>query len=205
LRRTLLGLAVALCTLACQPSAAASFQPEGACVADGRGPGIYPELEAKLPGGLGGEGDPSRDSGRSCSDQRLSTLKTHGVTDLRYAGATWTPEGGSQTVIAVFTTPTGQPPLQAGWLEEFYKAGAEASTKTENITISQPTMPDAGAVWRLDTLNDLSFQSVVVWPGDGLVHVVIVATQLQPGGLTRADHDSAVRAAVHAAVVPGPG
>jgi hypothetical protein len=193
-----------MCALGCQPGASASFQPEGACLVDGRGPGTYPDLEAKLPRGLGEEGPTTVDSGRSCSDQRLSTLKAHGVTDLRFAGATWTPEGGSQTVIAVFATPPGAVALQAPWMEEFYRAGAEGSTKTENISVTQPTMPDAGAVWRLDTLNDLSFQSVLVWPGDDVVHAVIVATQLQPGGLTRADHDRGVLTAVHWAVVLGP-
>lgn len=182
--------------LGCQPSAGASFQPEGACTMDGRGPGIYPDLERELPGGLGEEGATSVDSGRSCSDERLSTLKAHGVTDLRYAGATWTPEGGSSTVIAVFTTPAGSPPLQSAWMAEFYEAGARASTKTENIEISHPTYDRAGAVYQLNTLNELSFQSVVVWPGEGFVHVVIVATQLQPGGETRAQHDSSVRIAV---------
>jgi hypothetical protein len=204
LRRALLGLAIALFglgALGCQPSA--SFQPEGACLADGRAPGTYPELEAKVPGSLGEHGSTTRDSGRSCSDERLGTLMSHGVTDLRYAGATWGGEGSQSDVVAVFTTPPGTPTLEAAWVEEFYQAGAQASTKTENITVTEPTMPDAGRVWRLDTLNDLSFQSVVVWPGDGLVHVVIVATRLEPGGLTRADHDSEVGSAVHWAAVPG--
>jgi hypothetical protein len=196
LRRPALALALGLCVLGCRPSAGASFQPEGACSTDGRGPGIYPDLEQLLPGGLGEEGATSVDSGRSCSDQRLSTLKAHEVTDLRYAGATWTPEGGSSTVIAVFTTPAGSPPLQSAWMEEFYETGARASTKTENIEISHPTYDQAGVVYQLNTLNDLSFQSVVVWPGEGFVHVVIVATQLEPGGLTRAQHDTAVRTAV---------
>jgi hypothetical protein len=196
LRRTLASLAFALCVLGCQPGASASFQPEGACTMDGRGPGIYPDLEQKLPGGLGEQGATRVDSGRSCTDERLSTLKTHGVTDLRYAGATWTPEGGSSTVIAVFTTPVGSPPLQSAWVEEFYDTGARLSTKTENIEISHPTYDEAGVVYQLNTLNDLSFQSVVVWPGEGFVHVVIVATQLQPGGETRAQHDTSVRIAV---------
>jgi hypothetical protein len=196
LSRAVLALAIALCVVACQPSAGASFQPDGACTVDGRASGTYPSLEQLLPGGLGEEGPTSVDSGRSCSDQRLSTLKSHGVTDLRYAGATWTPEGGSSTVIAVFTTPPGSPPLQAAWMAEFYEAGARASTKTENIEISHPTFESAGLVSQLNTLNDLSFQSVVVWPGDGFVHVVIVATRLEPGGETRADHDAAVRLAV---------
>jgi hypothetical protein len=196
LSRAVLALAFVLCAAACQPSAGASFQPEGACAIDGRGPGIYPSLEQLLPGGLGEEGATSVDSGRSCSDQRLSTLKAHGVIDLRYAGATWTPEGGSSTVIAVFTTPPGSPPLQPAWMAEFDETGARASTKTENIEIGHPTYDQAGVVYQLNTLNDLSFQSVVVWPGDGVVHVVIVATQLEPGGETRADHDVAVRNAV---------
>jgi len=163
---------------------------------DGRGPGMYPNLEQLVPVDLGEVGATSVDSGRSCSDGRLSTLKTHGVTDLRYAGATWTPEGGSSTVIAVFTTPAGSPPLQSDWMAEFYEAGAKASTKTENIEISHPTYDQVGVVYQLNTLNDLSFQSVVVWPGDGFVHVVIVATQLEPGGVTRAQHDASVRAVV---------
>jgi hypothetical protein len=163
---------------------------------DGRGPGVYPELEQMLPPDLGEVGATTVDSGRSCSDARLSTLKAHGVTDLRYAGATWTPEGGSTTVIAVFTTPSGGPPLESAWLAEFYEQGARASTKTENIEIGQPTYDQAGEVYQLNTLNDLSFQSVVVWPGEGFVHVVIVGTQLEPGGETRADHDNSVRIAV---------
>jgi hypothetical protein len=195
-RRRLAALAIALLALGCQPSASASFQADGACVADGRATGTYPGLEAMLPSALNGAPPERIDSGRSCSDDRLSTLKTHGVTDLRYAGATWTRAEGSSTVIAVFTTPPSGPPLDASWLEEFYQTGARASTKTENIEISHPSYAATGAVYQLNTLNDLSFQSVVVWPGEGLVHVVIVATELRPGGQTRADHDSAVEAAV---------
>ena len=194
MRSALLALTIALCALGCQPPA--SFQPEGACAADGRAPGTYPELEAKVPRVLRGAPPTSRDSGRSCSDARLGPLKAHGVTDLRYAGATWGADAADQTVIAVFTSPPGAPPLEPSWMEEFYQAGAEASSKTENIHVTRPSMPVAGSVWRLDTLNELSFQSVVVWPGDGVIHVVIVATALRPGGPTRADHDASVEVAV---------
>jgi hypothetical protein len=198
-----LAIAAMLVVAGCQPSA--SFQPEGACAADGRASGAYPDLERLLPAELDGEAPTSRDSGRSCSDERLGTLKSHGVTDLRYAGATWTPEGGSSTVIALFTTPAGVPPLDQTWIEEFYETGARASTKTENIQITHPDLEGAGTVYRLDALNELSFQTVVVWPGSNLVHVVLVATELRPGGLTRADHDDAVRVAVPAAASSGPG
>ena len=197
------GVLAGLAAAGCQPSA--SFQPNGACVADGRAPGTYPELEGQLPGELAGNVPTSRDSGRSCSDQRLGTLASHGVRDLRYAGATWAPEGGSSTVIALFTTPATQPHLDPTWIEEFYETGARASTKTENLQVTHPALEGAGTVYRLDTLNELSFQSVVVWPGTNVVHVVLVATQLRPGGLTRADHDDAVRVAVLAAATSSPG
>ena len=194
MRQTLLGLAVALCALACQP--AASFQPEGACVADGRAPGTYPDLEARLPHRLGDAAPTAVDSGRSCTAAALSTYAHHGLGDVRYAGATWTEGAQDGTVIAVFVAGPGQPQLDQTWVQEFYETGARASTKTENIEIQHPTYDRAGTVYQLNTLNDLSFQSVVVWPGDGVIHVVIVATQLQPGGQTRADHDGAVRIAV---------
>ena len=180
---------------------AGTFTPTGPCVADGRAPGLYPALEAKLPGGLGEEGARFEDSGRNCSSQALGTLTTHGISDLRFAGATWTPEGLSSIVIAVFATTPEEPPLQAAWVEEFYSAGASASSKTENIETSRPTFDQAGEVFRLDTLNQLSFQTVIVWPGPGLVHVVIVATSVTVGGLTRDDHDTAVRSAVYWAAI----
>jgi hypothetical protein len=198
LRPLLLAVVVALCA-ACQASGSASFQPEGECVADGRAAGLYPDLEARLPATLSDLRPSKVDSGRSCSGERLSTLKGHGVTDLRYAGATWDLGKGQSVVAAVFTTPPTEPRLDASWMDEFYESGAQASTKTENIQVTHPTYGGAGAVYRLDTLNELSFQSVVVWPGPDLVHVVIVATQLQPGGLTRADHDAEVGLAVLAA------
>jgi hypothetical protein len=187
--RLLLAVAGLLAATACQPSL--SFQPDGACIADGRAPATYPELEGQLPTELGGNVPTSRDSGRSCSDQRLGTLRSHGVTDLRYAGATWAPEGGSSTVIALFTTAGNEPHLDPTWIE--------------NIQITHPVLEGAGTVYRLDTLNELSFQSVVVWPGTNVVHAVLVATELRPGGLTRADHDDAVRAAVLAAATSSPG
>jgi hypothetical protein len=201
----LAGILLAAVALAGCAGTGATFAPDGPCVSDGRAPGTYPDLETKVPGLLLGTPSSSRDSGRSCSSERLGTLKAHSVTELRYAGATWSPDHAPQTVIAVFKTPPDAPPLAAAWMEEFYQAGAQGTSKTENIHVTRPSMPIAGAVWRLDTLNELSFQSVVVWPGDGLVHVVIVATQLEPGGSTRAEHDESVQVAVSHAVVPEPG
>jgi hypothetical protein len=194
LRAVLLALTVGLLVLGC--GASASFQPEGACVADGRATGLYPDLEALLPREPVDAGSMTVDSGRNCSDDRLGTLKSHGLTDLRFAGVTSTLDAGYSSVIAVFRAGPGQPALQPEWMDEFYETSARATTKTENIEISHPTYELAGEVYELSTLNDLSYQTVVVWPGAHVIHVVIVATPVRPGGLTRADHDKAVRDAV---------
>ena len=203
MRQTLLGLAVALCALACQP--VASFQPEGTCVADGRAPGTYPDLEARLPHRLGAAAPTTVDSGRSCTAAALSTYAHHGLGDVRYAGATWTEGAQDGTVIAVFVAGPGQPQLDQTWVQEFYETGARASTKTENIEITMPQLPEGGRYWRLETLNDLSLQTVAVWGGDpGIVHVLIVATQVQPGA-SRAAHDERVDRAIRAVLDMGSG
>jgi len=206
-RRVARALALPLCAVAlvlgavaCQSSAGASFQPDGACVADGRAPGTYPDLEARLPRELGGVARTAVDSGRSCSAHALSTYASHGIGEIRYAGATWAEGAQDGTVIAVFAAGPGQPQLDQTWVQEFYESGGRASTKTENIQIDTPQLPSGGRYWRLQTLNDLSLQTVAVWGGDpGIVHVVIVATQVQPGA-SRSGHDDRVARAVRAVV-----
>jgi hypothetical protein len=165
-------------------------------------------LEARLPPTLGGIGPANGpggatddlypttvDSGRSCTESALGSLWSHSVRELRFAGATWDAGNGEGTVSALFTTPSGQPSLDAAWMEEFYESGARATSKTENIVITRPTIDPAGAVFRLDTLNDLSLQTVVVWPAKDGIRVVIVATRVSPDA-SRQDHDDAVAIAV---------
>jgi len=167
-------------------------------VADGRAPGTYPELEHGLPTSLGGRAPDLLDSGRSCTAAALSTYASHGISEVRYAGATWTEGAQNGTVIAVFVAGPGQPPLDQTWVQEFYETGARASTKTENIEITMPQLGQGGRYWRLETLNDLSLQTVAVWGGDpGVVHVVIVATQVQPGA-SRSGHNDRVDRAIQA-------
>jgi hypothetical protein len=193
-----IALALVLVLAACAQQLGAN--PLGPCGDDARAPGGFSELEELLPGTLGRDGRaPDRvDSGRSCSDAALGTLKAHGVTELRFAGATWNEGGSEGTVIAVFATPQWVPLLEEAWVEEFYQAGAEAGKKTDNIQTSRPTIEPAGEVFRLDTINDLSLQTVVTWETAGLFHVVIVATDVAPGK-DRATHDAEVEAAVRAA------
>jgi hypothetical protein len=44
-------------------------------------------------------------------------------------------------------------------------------------------------------LNDLSLQTVVVWPDGDVVRVALVATNVQPGA-DRADHEAVVQLVV---------
>ena len=199
-------LALAVVVGACGAAQQLASSPLGPCGDDARTAGGFPELEALVPRLLVAEGpSPTRvDSGRSCSDAALGTLKSHGITELRFAGATWNEGGSAGTVVAVLATPGWVPLLEEGWVEEFYQAGAEAGKKTDNIETSRPTFEGAGQVLRLDTLNDLSLQSVVTWETAGLFHVVIVATDVSPSA-SRADHDNRVAVAVAAGAGKVPG
>jgi hypothetical protein len=202
-------LAVALLAVValtgCSPQQQAAATPLGPCGDDARATGGYPELEAQLPTTLGEDGraPDTVDSGRSCSDQALGTLKQHGVTELHFAGATWKEGSSDGTVIAVLATPAGTPPLEEPWVEEFYEAGAERGKKTDNIETSSPTLDGAGEVFRVDTLNDLSLQTVVTWQTGDRTNVVIVATEVTMTA-DRAEHDRRVALAVEAAATPVP-
>jgi hypothetical protein len=171
---------------------------------DVKAAGTYPELEALLPHALAGKAPDLVDSGENCSAGALGTYASHGVSQVRFAGATWQGSNGDGAVIAVMARPAGQPSLSVAWVEEFYTAGAQNATHTENITTTRPAMPGAGIVFRLETLNNLSLQTVVVWPDGADVWVVIVATTVDPNA-SRALHDQRVEAAVAAAAaMPAP-
>ena len=193
-------LVVVGATLVACGSSAASFDPSGPCTTDGRAAGAYPELERQLPRDIDGTAPTTVDSGRSCSTPALSTYASHGISELRYAGATWDEGGGNATVVALMTTPQGQPTLEQPWVEEFYHAGASASTKTENIEVTRPTI-DGTQVFSLETLNDLSLQTLLIWSATGPVHVVIVATRVEPSA-SRDAHDRRVKAALEASKGP---
>jgi hypothetical protein len=197
--------AILAVTLAACGQAAGTFSPVGPCLADGRAPGTYPDLEAEVPRSLDGRPATSIDSGRKCSDSALGSLTSHGVTDLRFAGATWSGGSDAGTSIAVLALPTGTLPV--AWAEEFYGFGAVTGNKTGNIATSRPSFDLVGETFRIDALNDLSFQSVVVWQDGPLVRVVIVATSVDPGA-SMAAHNAQIAAAVAAAaavqVVPSP-
>jgi hypothetical protein len=149
-----------------------SFDPGTACTTDGRFPGAYPSLEARLPSRFDGRAPDTRDSGRNCTPAELGTLAGHGVHDVRYAGATWDLGASSGVTLALFTG-TG---LTAEWLGEWYEAGARAARNTRNISPSRPTIAERTA-YRLDTVNGDSSQTVVTWdaPASNGVYAVVAA------------------------------
>ena len=150
----------------------ASFDPRSACTSDGRFPGAYPDLEARLPARFDGRGPDTRDSGRNCTAAELGMLAGHGVAEVRYAGAMWELGEGSGVTLAIFAG-SG---LTAEWLGEWYEAGARAARRTRNISPSRPTVAGRPA-YRLDTVNDDSSQTVITWdaPAGDVVYVVVAA------------------------------
>jgi hypothetical protein len=177
--------------------------PDPACpTGDVRAAGTLPALEALLPRGMIERSPDSLDSGWNCSATALGSYAAHGIRKLDFAGATWDQRNGNAMVVAILAVDNS--PLDAAWVEEFYTAGAVAARHTGEVKTDRPTYEGAGQVFRLETINDLSLQTVVVWPEAPYVHVVIVATEVSPDAI-RADHDERVRIAVEvAAAVPVP-
>jgi hypothetical protein len=193
----LLGFVATIVAAACGPSA--SPTSAGAmCSTDVRAGGTIPALEALLPRGMIERSPDLLDSGVNCTPASLGSYTAHGIAQLRFAGATWDQGKGNATVVAIVEAGPSGPPLQPTWVEEFYTVGAINGRHTGDVKTSRPTMPGAGQVFRLETLNDLSLQTVVVWAAGARAHVVIVATTVDPNA-SRADHDQRVAIAVEVA------
>lgn len=189
-------LAVAACG-----GSSATFSTAGACLVDGRAVGAYPDLEALAPRSLDGKAPTSLDSGRNCSDAALGTLTSHGVHELHFGGSTWDEGQGAGTTIATIALPSGTLPVT--WAEEFYLAGAINAGKTDNVKSSHPSIPGVGDAFRVDALNDLSQQAIVLWQLGDFVRVVLVATHVDPNA-SMANHEARVQAAIDAARAADP-
>ncbi|MEO7663542.1 MAG: hypothetical protein ABIV26_00315 [Candidatus Limnocylindrales bacterium] len=200
--RMLVGPALVLAVAGACAAPAASFDPAGPCTVDGQAPGAYPDLELDLPTDLQGMAPTSVDSGRSCTEAALGALVSHDLASVEFAGAIWDLGHGAGVSSVVFARPDRRA-LPAAWVAEFYEIGARTAKRTENIDASRATFAGAGEAWRLDTLNQLSLQSVVTWQDGDLVRSVLVASAVAPDA-SRADHDVLVERAVAAAVsAPG--
>ena len=150
----------------------ASFDPSSACTTDGRFPGAYPDLEARVPGTFDGRKPDSLDSGRNCTPKELGTLAQHGIHEVRYAGGTWDLGSNAGITLAVFT---GEG-LTAEWLGEWYESSARQATNTRDITPSRPVI-GGHPTYRLDTANNESNQTVITFdaPVGGAVYAVVAA------------------------------
>jgi hypothetical protein len=144
---------------------------------DGQTPGAYPDLEAQIPPAFEA-GPPARlDSGRNCTGRNLGTLATAGIREVRFAGGLWELGERSGVTLALMTAPG----LTQKMVADFYEAGARAGRKTEEVRRSG--MPGDGGSWtRIETLNDQSFQTIVVMQHAGAadrVQVVLVGSDVR--------------------------
>ena len=172
------------------------FDPSGPCSADGSAPGAYPELEAVVPTSWSGTAPKQLDSGRACTASGLGTLAGRGVTELRFAGATWETGDDSGLSLAVFRSAAG-PALEPAWLVEFYESGARGGRKVDSITVSDYQVSDGVPGRRIDVLNGESYQSIVVWQRDGFVAAALVGDFIREIQ-TKERHEGIVRSAVDA-------
>lgn len=195
-------LLLAIVAAGCGAFGAGASPDPGCPTGDVRAPGTLPKLEALLPRVMISVAPTALDSGWNCSKTALGSYVSHGVTKLSFAGATWDQGAGNATVTAILALESG--PLNVAWVEEFYTAGAVAARRIRDVKTDRPTYEGAGQVFRIETINDLSLQTVVIWPSAPYVHVVIVATQVSPEAV-RTDHDERLRIAVEvSATVPVP-
>lgn len=172
------------------------FNPTGPCTADGSATGAYPELEAAVPTAFRGAPPNDLDSGRACTPAGLGTLASHGVTELRFAGATWEQGSDSGVSLAIFTDPDG-PALQPAWVAEFYETGARSGKKVESVEANDYPISPTITARRIDVLNGESFQTIVVWERSGKIAVALVANAIRDIQ-TKDAHDQVVRIAVDA-------
>lgn len=168
--------AVGLLLAACVAAApAVSFDPTGPCTTDGSVAGAYPDLEALIPTTLRDQKPGTLDSGRHCSGPALGSLASAGVSEIRFAGATWSFGAERAAVLAVFQA-SG---LTADALADFYANGARTANRTQILAQSSPTVVGRGA-HRLDTKTGERLQTVVVWPSADAERVNVVITNDLP-------------------------
>ena len=169
-----IGFVLGIVTLlaACEPGAAASFDPAAPCNgADEQSQaGFYPDLEALLPTAVTppspSPGDTSQptasvappQSGRFCSANTLGTLADHGVSELHFAGALWTTGQNQGISLAVYRAQG----LTADLLADSFTAGASKASAVAQIT-TQPVVIAGRHGVRLSVNNQDQLQTVVFW------------------------------------------
>lgn len=169
-----MALLAAVAVAACGPDGdAAAFDVTGPCTVDGQRLGAYPHLESLLPGAWEDRQPDNLVSGRTCTPAALGALGAYGITELRFAGATWDTGGSGGFTLAVFEA-DGLGPER---IIEFYADGAKAGGQGASTTTTAPTVGGQQAI-RLDVAApDGSSQVVVAWPAreDGRVVALLAA------------------------------
>lgn len=188
-------LLLAALLMALAGCAGAGFDPSGPCTADGRVAGAYPELEAIVSTTFRDRPPDRLDSGRNCTPKALATLLAHGVTEVTFAGANWDLGSSSGLTLAIFEAPG----LDAGWLAEFYEAGARTAKRTESVDVTTVVIPGGRSGSRIDALNGESYQSVIVWPDGNRVRVALIGSFIRAVE-TKDAHEAVVQEALDAAV-----
>jgi hypothetical protein len=166
----LLAFAAIVVVLGACSGSAPSFDPASPCTTDGKAPGAYPELEARLPATYR-DGPPTTvDSGRNCSAEALGPLTELGYAEVRFAGATWTFGAERALVLAVFTAPG----LEVADMAEFYEESASTTPRMELLDEAAPTIAGRQG-WRLDARRVDRLQTIVAWPAadPDVINVVI--------------------------------
>lgn len=168
--RPLVLAAVVLALGACAGGSRPSFDPTGPCTTDGKAPGAYPDLEARVPTTYRNEAPSVVDSGRNCSAEALGPLSGLGFDEVRFAGATWSLGAERAVVLAIFTAAG----LQVSDMAEFYEETARTTPRMELLDKAEPMIAGRQG-WRLDVKRVDRFQTIVVWPAAdlGVVNVVI--------------------------------
>jgi hypothetical protein len=166
---------VAIVAGGCGGSSAASFDPTGACTSDGSAPGAYPGLEALVPARYMDVAPGTLDSGRNCSAANLGSLTDLGITEVRFAGGTWTFGAERAAVLAVFTAPG----LTAEALGDLYLDSARTANRTKILGATTPTIEGRSAR-RLDTQTGPRLQTVLAWPSATTDQVNVVITNDLP-------------------------
>ncbi len=167
--------AVMFLLAACAPTSAVSFDPTGPCTSDGSAPGAYPDLEALVPATFRDERPGTLDSGRHCSGPALGSLAPAGISEIRFAGGTWSFGAERAAVLAIFTAPG----LTADALATFYAQSARAANRTQVLAETAPSIAGR-AGHRLDTKTGERLQTVVVWPSAEADRVNVVITNDLP-------------------------
>ena len=168
----LLLLAAIVVVAACGVGSGPSFDPTGACSTDGKVAGAYPDLEALVPKLYRGAPSQTLDSGRNCTPQGLGPLASLGITEVRFAGGTWTFGADRAVVLAVFRTRG----LGADAVAAFFTPTAQTASRTEIIAETAPTVAGRPG-HRVDTKTGTKVQTVVIWPAADrdMVNVVITS------------------------------